>query len=117
MVGLCWAGFYLRCCYLGSDDVGVLSRVYLALAVLATPGSPLALPLARHWTTSQGPFNSAADETEEIKDRLAKGAPAFSLGKRSDLPVGWRKSYTAGQLCVARELPVRRLRSTFLIAE
>ena len=115
-VGLCWAGFYLRCCYFGSNDVGVLSWVDagsdggrqwadLALAGLAATASSLALPPASHWGMSQGPSGHAADEAEEIKDRLADGAPAFSLWKRSELPAEWRRSCTAGQVCVALELP------------
>ena len=102
--------------YPGSDDVGDLSLVDLAWAVLATPGFPLALLHRRLWTMPHGPFIHPADEAEDIKDRLAEGAPALSLGKRSDLPAGWRRSCTAGQLCVALELSVRRPRSTFPIA-
>jgi len=47
----------------------------------------------------------AANEADEPEDRLAEGSPGFSLWKRSELPSEWRRSCSAGQVCVAIELP------------
>ena len=91
--------------WLGAGINGDKQLANFTSAVLAVPGSPWVLPLANHRGMSQGLFGHAADETEEVKDRLADGAPPFSLWKRSELPAEWRRSCSAGQLYVALELP------------